>query len=146
MSMLGTKWKLHGNGKSIRPGEVVKPDERLAWPLTIGVRDAALSPCSGALPGPDHHRHAAGHHLFFSGIGTLLFLVITRGQVPSTSVSFAFIAPIMASQQQYGVAGALGGVVLAGVELAIIGAVVGNSGAGWINRLMPPIVWAPSWG
>ena len=35
----------------------------------------------------------------------------------------------MASQQQYGVAGALGGVVLAGVGLAIIGAIVQKFGA-----------------
>ena len=31
MSMLGIKWKLHGNGKSIKPGHVVAPDERLAF-------------------------------------------------------------------------------------------------------------------
>ena len=30
-------WKLHGNGKSISAGEVVSPDERLSWPLTIGL-------------------------------------------------------------------------------------------------------------
>jgi NCS2 family nucleobase:cation symporter-2 len=35
MSLLS--WKLHGNGKSIKEGGVVNPDERLAWPLTIGV-------------------------------------------------------------------------------------------------------------
>ena len=46
----------------------------------------------------------------------------------------------MASQQQFGVGGALGGVVLAGAGLAVMGAVVQKFGAGWINRLMPPIV------
>ncbi len=46
----------------------------------------------------------------------------------------------MASQQQYGVSGALGGVVFAGVVLALIGAIVQKFGAEWINRLMPPIV------
>jgi NCS2 family nucleobase:cation symporter-2 len=35
MSLLS--WKLHGNGKTIKDGDVVKPGERLAWPLTIGV-------------------------------------------------------------------------------------------------------------
>ena len=35
MSLLS--WKLHGNGKSIAPGEVVSTDERLSWPRTIGV-------------------------------------------------------------------------------------------------------------
>ena len=79
--------------------------------------------------------------LFFSGIGTLLFLVITQGRVPSyLGSSFAFIAPIMASQQQFGIPGALGGVVLAGATLAVVGAVVQKFGAGWINRVMPPIV------
>jgi NCS2 family nucleobase:cation symporter-2 len=142
MSMLGTKWKLHGNGRSIRPGEVVKPDERLAWPLTIGVGMQHVVAMFGAtFLVPIITGMPPATTLFFSGIGTLLFLVITKGQVPSyLGSSFAFIAPIMASQQQYGVPGALGGVVLAGVGLAIIGAVVQKFGAGWINRLMPPIV------
>ena len=30
-------WKLHGDGKSIGPGEVVQPQERLSWPRTIGI-------------------------------------------------------------------------------------------------------------
>ena len=79
--------------------------------------------------------------LFFSGIGTLLFLVVTKGRVPSyLGSSFAFIAPITASQAQFGIPGALGGVVAAGAALALVGAVVQKFGAGWINRLMPPIV------
>jgi xanthine/uracil permease len=142
MSMLGTKWKLHGNGKSIRPGHVVAPDERLAWPLTIGIGMQHVVAMFGAtFLVPIITGMPPATTLFFSGIGTLLFLVITKGRVPSyLGSSFAFIAPIMASQQQYGVAGALGGVVLAGVVLALIGAIVQKFGAEWINRLMPPIV------
>ena len=142
MSMLGTKWKLHGNGKSIRPGEVVKPDERLAWPLTLGIGMQHVVAMFGAtFLVPIITGMPPATTLFFSGIGTLLFLVITKGRVPSyLGSSFAFIAPIMASQQQYGVAGALGGVVLAGVGLADHRRVVQKFGAGWINRLMPPIV------
>ncbi|TVU64887.1 nitrate reductase [Paenarthrobacter nitroguajacolicus] len=142
MSMLGIKWKLHGNGKSIRPGHVVAPDERLAWPLTIGIGMQHVVAMFGAtFLVPIITGMPPATTLFFSGIGTLLFLVITKGRVPSyLGSSFAFIAPIMASQQQYGVGGALGGVVLAGVVLALIGAVVQKFGAEWINRLMPPIV------
>lgn len=142
MSMLGMKWKLHGNGKSIRPGHVVAPDERLAWPLTIGIGMQHVVAMFGAtFLVPIITGMPPATTLFFSGIGTLLFLVITKGRVPSyLGSSFAFIAPIMASQQQYGVAGALGGVVLAGVVLAIIGAIVQKFGAEWINKLMPPIV------
>ncbi len=142
MSMLGTKWKLHGTGRSVRPGEVVAPEERLTWPLTIGVGMQHVVAMFGAtFLVPILTGMPPATTLLFSGIGTLLFLVITKGRVPSyLGSSFAFIAPIAASQQQYGVGGALGGVVLAGVGLAIVGAVVQKFGAGWINRLMPPIV------
>jgi NCS2 family nucleobase:cation symporter-2 len=142
MSMLGTRWKLHGNGTSIRPGEVVAPGERLSWPLTVGVGMQHVVAMFGAtFLVPILTGMPPATTLFFSGIGTLLFLVITKGRVPSyLGSSFAFIAPITASQQQFGVAGALGGVVLAGAGLAVTGAVVQKFGAGWINRLMPPIV------
>ncbi|MEZ2390903.1 uracil-xanthine permease family protein [bacterium RCC_150] len=142
MSMLGTKWKLHGNGKTIRPGHVVAPEERLAWPLTIGVGMQHVVAMFGAtFLVPIITGMPPATTLLFSGIGTLLFLVITKGRVPSyLGSSFAFIAPIMASQKQYGVPGALGGVVLAGVVLALVGLVVQKFGAEWINRTMPPIV------
>ena len=142
MSMLGTKWKLHGTGKSVRPGEVVRPDERLIWPLTVGIGMQHVVAMFGAtFLVPIITGMPPATTLFFSGIGTLLFLVITQGRVPSyLGSSFAFIAPIMASQQQFGIPGALGGVVLAGAALAVVGAVVQKFGAGWINRVMPPIV------
>ncbi len=40
-------WKLHGDGKTLKPGEVVEPDERLTWPRTaeIGAQHMS-SPCS----------------------------------------------------------------------------------------------------
>jgi uracil-xanthine permease len=139
MSLLGTKWTVHGDGKSIKPGQVVSPDERLSWPRTIGIGLQHVVAMFGAtflVPLLTHMPPATT--LFFSGIGTLFFLVLTRGRVPSyLGSSFAFIAPILASQQQFGVAGALGGVVVAGVTLAVLGLVVQKFGATWINRLMP---------
>ncbi|WP_125613763.1 uracil-xanthine permease family protein [Specibacter cremeus] len=142
MSMLGTKWTVHGDGKTITPGAVVSPNERLSWPRTIGIGLQHVVAMFGAtflVPILTHMPPATT--LFFSGIGTLLFLLITRGQVPSyLGSSFAFIAPIMASQTRFGVGGALGGVVMAGVTLAIVGLVVQKFGAGWLNRLMPPPV------
>ncbi|MGV2516742.1 UNVERIFIED_CONTAM: nitrate reductase, partial [Bacillus subtilis] len=35
--MAGFTWKLHGDGHSIAPGEVVLPNERLSWPITFGI-------------------------------------------------------------------------------------------------------------
>ncbi len=139
MSLLGTKWSVHGDGKSITPGQVVTPDERLSWPLTIGIGLQHVVAMFGAtFLVPLITGMPPATTLFFSGIGTLLFLVMTRGRVPSyLGSSFAFIAPIMASQQQFGVSGALGGVVVAGVTLALLGLIVQKFGAEWINRLMP---------
>lgn len=139
MSLLGTKWSVHGDGRTIAPGQVVTPDERLSWPRTIGIGLQHVVAMFGAtFLVPLITGMPPATTLFFSGIGTLLFLVMTRGRVPSyLGSSFAFIAPIMASQQQFGVAGALGGVVVAGVTLAVLGLVVQKFGASWINRLMP---------
>ena len=139
MSLLGTRWTLHGDGRTIAPGQVVTPDERLSWPRTIGIGLQHVVAMFGAtFLVPLITGMPPATTLFFSGIGTLLFLVLTRGRVPSyLGSSFAFIAPIMASQQQFGVAGALGGVVVAGVTLAILGLIVQKFGASWINRLMP---------
>ncbi|GAA4662565.1 uracil-xanthine permease family protein [Arthrobacter cryoconiti] len=139
MSLLGTKWRVHGDGKTIKPGQVVSPDERLSWPRTIGIGLQHVVAMFGAtflVPLLTHMPPATT--LFFSGIGTIFFLLLTRGRVPSyLGSSFAFIAPILASQQEFGVAGALGGVVIAGVTLAVLGMVVQKYGATWINRLMP---------
>ncbi|POH59352.1 uracil-xanthine permease family protein [Arthrobacter glacialis] len=139
MNLLGTKWRVHGDGKTIAPGQVVGPDERLSWPRTIGIGLQHVVAMFGAtFLVPLITGMPPATTLFFSGIGTLFFLVLTRGRVPSyLGSSFAFIAPIMASQQQFGVSGALGGVVVAGVTLAVLGLIVQKFGASWINRLMP---------
>ena len=79
--------------------------------------------------------------LFFSGIGTILFLLITRGRVPSyLGSSFAFIAPLAAAMNSHGPAGALGGIVMAGVALFLVGLIVQFAGTGWLTKLMPPVV------
>ena len=89
--------------------------------------------------------------LFFTGLGTLLFLGVTSGRLPSyLGSSFALIAPIGAVTGYVAGGGgpidahkaslAQGGVIAAGAALALVGAVVHIAGAGWIDRLMPPIV------
>jgi uracil-xanthine permease len=80
--------------------------------------------------------------VFFSGLGTMLFLVITRGRIPSyLGRSFAFIGPVLAAGSKDGnLSGALFGILAAAVVYAIIGFVVMASGSGWVEFLMPPIV------
>lgn len=140
MSLLS--WNLHGNGKSVKDGEVVKPDERLAWPLTIGVGVQHIAAMFGAtFLVPIITGFPPSTTLFFSGVGTLLFLIITKNRVPSyLGSSFAFLAPIAAAQASGGIAVALGGVVATGVLLAIVGLIVNAVGIGWINWLLPPLV------
>ena len=140
MSLLS--WNLHGNGKSIKDGEVVKPDERLAWPLTIGVGVQHIAAMFGAtFLVPIITGFPPSTTLFFSGIGTLVFLILTKNRVPSyLGSSFAFLAPIAAAKSSGGVAVALGGVVATGVILALVGLLVNAVGIDWVNWLLPPIV------
>jgi len=140
MSLLS--WNLHGNGKSVRDGEVVKPDERLAWPLTIGVGVQHIAAMFGAtFLVPIITGFPPSTTLFFSGVGTLLFLILTKNRVPSyLGSSFAFLAPIAAAQASGGIAVALGGVFATGVMLAVVGLIVNAVGIGWINWLLPPLV------
>jgi len=82
MSLL--TWKLHGDGKSISQGDVVSTDERLTWPRTIGVGLQHIAAMFGAtFLVPIITGFPPTTTLFFSGIGTLLFLALTQNKVPS---------------------------------------------------------------
>ena len=137
-------WKLHGDGKSITSGEVVSTDERLTWPRTIGVGLQHIAAMFGAtFLVPIITGFPPTTTLFFSGIGSLLFLAITRNKVPSyLGSSFAFLGPIGAAMadKSAGMAGALGGIVFTGVVLAVVGLIVKAAGINWINVALPPVV------
>ena len=78
--------------------------------------------------------------LLFSGIGTILFLLITRNRLPSyLGSSFAFIAPLTATQAS-GIALQMGGVVAAGIALILVGVIVKVLGRGVIDTVMTPAV------
>ena len=81
--------------------------------------------------------------IFFSGIGTLLFIAITRAKVPSyLGSSFAFIGPVLAVTGGMGekIPFALCGIAGAAALYAAAGAVTIRFGSRWIDRLMPPVV------
>ena len=82
--------------------------------------------------------------LFTAGIGTLLFQLVTKRQVPVfLASSFAFIAPIIAAKADFGLPAVLGGVVAAGLVYVLMGFAVQLRGPGFIDRLLPPVVIAP---
>lgn len=135
-------WSVHGDGKRIRAGEVVHPHERLSWPRTIGVGVQHVVAMFGAtFTVPLITGFPPATTLFFSGLGTLLFLVVTRNRVPSyLGSSFAFIAPVLAARAGGDIGPALGGIVVAGALLALVGLLVQWAGARWIDALIPPVV------
>ena len=143
MSLL--TWKLHGDGKSVAAGAVVSTDERLSWPRTLGVGLQHIAAMFGAtFLVPIITGFPPTTTLFFSGVGTILFLIITGNKLPSyLGSSFAFLGPIgaaMAANATGGMAAALGGIVFTGAVLAAVGFAVKAAGIGWINWLMPPVV------
>ncbi|WP_067245259.1 uracil-xanthine permease family protein [Microbacterium resistens] len=141
-------WTLHGNGRTVEPGAVVRPEERLNWPATIaiGVQHVVamfgatfLVPILTGFPVPTT--------LLFSGLGTILFLLVTRNKLPSyLGSSFAFIAPVTAATaanatgQSDGIGAALAGIVAVGVLLTVIGVVVHTVGVRWVDRFLPPVL------
>jgi len=135
-------WTLHGDGRTVGAQEVVGPGQRLSWPITIGIGTQHVVAMFGAtFLVPLITGFPPSTTLLFSGIGTLLFLLITGNKLPSyLGSSFAFIAPILAATASAGMGGALFGILAVGVLLAIVGVVVQLTGTGWIDRLMPPVV------
>ena len=82
--------------------------------------------------------------LFTAGLGTLLFQIVTRRQVPVfLASSFAFITPIILAKGQFGLAATMGGVMAAGFVYTFLGFAVKLKGTGFIDRLLPPVVIGP---
>jgi uracil-xanthine permease len=137
-------WKLHGDGKKIASGDVVSTDERLSWPRTIGIGIQHIAAMFGAtFLVPILTGFPATTTLFFSGIGTIIFLLITKNRIPSyLGSSFAFLGPIFAAKAADGggIAGALGGIVFTGLVLIVVGLLVQKLGINWVNVMMPPVV------
>jgi uracil permease len=82
--------------------------------------------------------------LFTAGLGTLIFQLVTKNQVPVfLASSFAFIAPILAAKNDFGLPAALGGLVAAGLMYTLLAGAVRLKGTGFIDRLLPPVVIGP---
>jgi uracil-xanthine permease len=134
-------WAVHGDGRRLGNDEVVRSDERLSWPLTVGLGLQHLAAMAGAtILVPTLTGFPVSATLLFSGVGTLLFLLITRNRVPSyLGASYAFVAPLVAAHNQ-GVAAQLGGVLFAGILLGVIGIAVKALGIRLVDSVMPPVV------
>lgn len=136
------------NPDVLQQGGVIGPDERLPWPQTavMGVQHV-IAMFGATVLAPILMGFDANIAILMSGIGTLLFFLLTGGRVPSyLGSSFAFIGVVIAATSYAGkgpnaqIGVALGGIIACGALYALIGLVVQAVGTGWIERFMPPVV------
>lgn len=132
----------------LQQGGVIAPDERLPWPQTAAMGVQHVIAMFGAtVLAPILMGFDPNVAILMSGIGTLIFFLVTGGKVPSyLGSSFAFIGVVIAATAYAGkgpnanIGVALGGIIACGIVYAIIGAIVHAVGTGWIERFMPPVV------
>jgi uracil-xanthine permease len=136
-------WKLHGDGGTLAPGEVVAPDERLSWGRTIGLGAQHVVAMFGAtFVFPIVMGLNPQLAILMSGVATLLFLLIVKGRVPSyLGTSASFVGAVAAIRAQEGSSAQVTGAILvAGAILALVGLVIHFVGSGVIYRVLPPVV------
>ena len=82
--------------------------------------------------------------LFTAGMGTIVFHIVTGGQIPIfLASSFAFIAPVIASKGRFGMEETLGGLMAAGILYIFLSGLVRRRGTGFVRALLPPVVIGP---
>jgi uracil permease len=82
--------------------------------------------------------------IFSAGVGTLVYLIVTKFKVPNfVGSSFAFIAPAVLVLGQYGPGYLAGGAVVSGMFYCLIAALIYFAGPNWIHRILPPVVIGP---
>lgn len=82
--------------------------------------------------------------LFTAGIGTLIFHLITKGQVPVfLGSSFAFIAPIVEATKLFGWPGTLSGIIAVGLVYGVVSALIKLRGLKFVEQLFPAVVVGP---
>lgn len=82
--------------------------------------------------------------LLTSGIATIVFIFITKFQVPAyLGSSFAFIIPIQIATKEGGIGSAMIGSLFVALVYSIISLIIWKTGYEWIMKLLPPIVVAP---
>lgn len=82
--------------------------------------------------------------LVTSGIGTLIYILCTKGKSPVyLGSSFAFIAPLAAAFVKGGISGAMTGVMAVGLIYVIFAIIIKFAGKNWLDKILPPVVIGP---
>jgi len=125
------------------PGQPVAPSQRLPWGKTIGVGAQHVVAMFGAtfvfplVMGLDPNLA-----IMFSGICTILFLLITSNKVPSyLGTSASFVGGVLAIRAQGGDSSDVtGAIMVAGLVLLLVGVLVHFAGSGVVHKVLPPAV------
>ncbi|GIH99727.1 uracil-xanthine permease family protein [Planobispora takensis] len=136
-------WTKHGDGRTLAPGEVVKPEERLSWPRMVGFGAQHVIAMFGAtfvfpvVMGLDPNVA-----IMMSGIATILFLLIVNGKIPSyLGTSASFVGAVAAIRAGGGDSVTVTSAILvAGAVLALCGYLIHRLGVQIIHRIFPPVV------
>jgi uracil-xanthine permease len=137
------KWDVVHGGKTPPPGESVGPMQRLSWGRTVGLGAQHVVAMFGAtfvfplVMGLDPNLA-----IMFSGICTIMFLLIVKNKVPSyLGTSASFVASVTAIRMQGGdSADVTGAIMVAGLVLAGIGVPVHFAGGAFLHKILPPAV------
>ena len=82
--------------------------------------------------------------LVASGIGTLIYILCTKGRSPVyLGSSFAFIVPVAAAYTKAGIAGAMTGIMGVGLVYIVVALIIKFVGKEWLEKLLPPVVIGP---
>ena len=82
--------------------------------------------------------------LVTSGIGTLIYILCTKGKSPVyLGSSFAFITPLAAAYLKGGIGGAATGVMAVGIVYVLVSIIIRLTGKSWLEKLLPPVVIGP---
>jgi uracil-xanthine permease len=136
-------WTLHGDGKTLAPGEVVAPNERLSWGRTVGLGAQHVVAMFGAtFVFPLIMGLNPQLAILMSGVATICFLLIVNGKVPSyLGTSASFVGGVAAIRAQGGnSAQVTGSILVAGAVLALVGVIIHFAGSRVIYKVLPPAV------
>jgi uracil-xanthine permease len=136
-------WRVVHGGKTPPPGEVVRPDERLSWPRTVGLGAQHVVAMFGAtFVFPLIMGLNPQLAIMMSGIATICFLLIVGGKVPSyLGTSASFVGGVAAIRAQEGTsADVTGAILVAGGVLAVAGLLIHILGFRVLHAVLPPVV------
>lgn len=77
--------------------------------------------------------------LFFNGLGTIIYFIITKGKIPAfLGSSFAFLAPVFIVMKSSSYNAALGGFIASGLVFVLVAFLIKLFGIKWVDVVFPP--------